>query len=173
VVGSKWVFTIKYNSDGSIARHKARLVAQGFTQTHGIDYDETFAPIAKLNSIHVLLSIATNLDWELHQLDIKNTFLNGDVEKEIYMKAPPGFEENGKVCRLKKSLYRLKQSPRAWFRRFISTLNLLGYKQGHLDHTFTKHATNGSKTILIVYVDDIIITCDNYQEIKTLKGQVQ
>lgn len=86
------------------------------------------------------------------------------------MKAPPGFEENGKVCRLKKSLYGLKQSPRAWFRKFRLTLNLLGYKQGHSDHTFTKHATNGSKTILIVYVDDIIIRSENQQEIKTLKG---
>ena len=75
-VGSKWVFTLKYKSNGSLERYKARLVAQGFTQNQGLDYEETFAPVAKLNSIRILLSLAVNLDWKLHQLDIKNTFLN-------------------------------------------------------------------------------------------------
>jgi len=91
-------------------------VAQGFTQTYGIEYDETFAPVAKLNSIRVLLSLAANLDWELHQLDVKNAFLNGNLDEGVYMKIPPGFEseeEQGRVCKLKKSLYGLKQSLRA------------------------------------------------------------
>lgn len=146
VVGSKWIFTTKHRADGSIERYKARLVAQGFTQTQGIDCEETFAPVAKLNSIRVLLSIATNLDWELHQLDIKNAFLNGELEEEIYMRIPPGFEEKEKVCRLIKSLYGLKQSPRAWFKRFSTTLHWLGYQQGQSDHTlFTKHVANGLK----------------------------
>ena len=111
VVGRKWVFTIKSKADKSVERYKARLVANGFTQTYGIDYQETFAPVAKINSIRVLLSLAVNSNWPLHQLDVKNVFLNGDLEEEVFMSPPPGFEESfgvGKVCKLKKSLYGLK-----------------------------------------------------------------
>ena len=141
-VGTKWVFTLKYKSDRSLERYKVRLVAQGFTQSQGLDYEETFAPVAKLNSIRILLSLAVNLDWKLHQLDIKNAFLNEDLEEEIYMRIPSGFEKDNtrdKVCKLKKSLYSLKQSPRAWFKRFSDTLYKLGYKHGQANHTlFTK-----------------------------------
>ena len=115
-IGCKWVFAIKYKSDGSIDRYKARLVAKGFTLTYGIEYQKTFAPVAKLNIVRVLLSIAANLDWQLQQLDIKNAFHNGDLEEEVYMDLPPGFDKErkeGKVYKLKKSLYRLKQSPQA------------------------------------------------------------
>ena len=119
------VFTMIYKSNGSIDRYKATLVAQGFTQTQRLDYEETLALIAnKLNSIRVLLSLVVNLDWKLHQLDIKNPFLSGELEEEIYMRIQLGFEtENtkGKVCQLKKSLYGLKQSPEAWFKRFSDT----------------------------------------------------
>jgi len=130
-IGSKWVFIVKYKSDGKIDRYKTRLVTQGFTQTQDLDYEETFALVVKLNSIWVILSLAVNLDWKLHQLDIKNAFLNGELEKEIYIRIPPGFEREdtrGKVCRLKKSLYGLEQSPRAWFKRFSDTLHQLEYK---------------------------------------------
>ena len=111
MVGCKWVFTVKYNANGSIEWYKARLVAQGFTQMYGIDYEETFASVAKLNFIRVLLSIIVNLDWPLFQFDIKNVFLNGDLDEEIYMRFPPDFEHevnSGSVCKLKKSLYILK-----------------------------------------------------------------
>ena len=111
IIGCKWVFTVKYNSDENVVRYKARLVTQGYSQTYGIDYEETFAPVAKLNSIRVLLSIAVNLDQELFQFDIKNAFLNGELEEEVYMKIPPEFEKEeriGKVCKLHKSLYGLK-----------------------------------------------------------------
>ena len=175
-VGSKWVFTLKYKLDRSLERYKARPVTQGFTQTQGLDCEETFAPVAKLNSIRILLSLAVNLDWKFHQLDIKNAFLNGDLEEEIYMRIPPEFEKDymkEKVCRLKKSLYGLKQSPRAWLKRFSDTLYQLGYKQGQANHTlFTKIGNDGRKTILIVYVDDIIITGDNQQEIE-IKGATE
>ena len=96
------------------------MVAKGFTQTYDIDYPKTFTPVAKLNTVRVLLSLAANLDWPLQQLDVKNAFLNGDLEEEVYMDAPSSFDGRfgWKVCKLKKSLYRLKQSPRAWFEKF-------------------------------------------------------
>ena len=172
-MGCKWIFTIKYNADGSVNRYKARLVAKGFTQTYGTDYQETFAPIAKLNTIRFLLSLAANLDWPLHQLDVKNAFLNSDLEDEVYMEIPPGFEtisDVNKVCKLQKSLYGLKQSPRAWFDRFTRAVKKHGYSQGQVDHTlFTKFSRNGKIAILIVYVDDIIVTRDYTKEMDCLK----
>ncbi|KAK8924049.1 hypothetical protein KSP39_PZI019433 [Platanthera zijinensis] len=170
-VGCKWVFAVKQNSKGIVERFKARLVVSGYTQTLGIDYQETFAPMAKMNSIRVLLSCAACKGWNLIQLDVKNVFLHGNLE-EVYMSLPPGFisqGSDGKVCKLKKALYGLKQSPRAWFGRFHSAMVSLGYKQSHADHTlFIKKRAN-MVTILIVYVDDIIITGDDIDEVKALK----
>ncbi|RVW40082.1 Retrovirus-related Pol polyprotein from transposon RE1 [Vitis vinifera] len=172
-VGCKWIFTIKYKADGSVERFKARLVARGFTQSYGIDYQETFAPVAKLNTIRILLSLAVNQDWCLQQLDIKNAFLNGDLEEEVYMEIPPGFEESmakNQVCKLQKSLYGLKQSPRAWFDRFTKAVLKLGYKQGQADHTlFVKKSHAGKMAILIVYVDDIILSGNDMEELQKLK----
>ncbi|KAM7473123.1 hypothetical protein LguiB_020366 [Lonicera macranthoides] len=121
VVGCKWLFTVKYNSDGLVERYKACLVAKGFTQTYGVDYSETFSPVAKLYTIRVLLSVAANLVWPLNQLDVKNVFLNQDLEDEVYMEPPPGFTEEfrTKIYKLKRSLYSLKQFPWAWFERLM------------------------------------------------------
>lgn len=172
-VGCKWIFSVKQKADGSVERFKARLVAKGYTQSYGIDYQETFAPVAKLNTVRVLLSIAVNQDWPLFQLDVKNAFLNGDLVEEVYMDMPPGFETNctrGKVCRLRKSLYGLKQSPRAWFDKFTRVLKQDGYLQSQADHTlFIKHFTNGKITMLIVYVDDIVLTGNYEEEMRRLK----
>jgi len=120
-IGCKWVFTVKVNPDGSVARLKARLVAKGYAQTYGVDYSETFSLVAKVPSIRLFISLAATYDWVLHQLDVKNAFLHGDLHEEVYMEQPPGFVaqgESGRVCKLRKSLYSLKQSPRAWFGRF-------------------------------------------------------
>ena len=117
LVGYKWVFTVRVNPDGSIARLKARLVAKGYAQTYGVDYSE-FSPGAKLTFVLLFISIAAYENRPLHQLDIKNVFLHGDLQEEVYMEQPPDFVaqgEYGKVCHLKNSLYGLKQSPRAWF----------------------------------------------------------
>ncbi|BBH05273.1 ABC-2 type transporter family protein [Prunus dulcis] len=151
-IGCRWVFTIKHNADGSIERYKARLVAKGYTQTYGIDYEETFAPVAKLNTVRVLLSLAANLDWPLHQFDVKNAFLHGELTR-----------------RLRKALYGLKQSPRAWFGRFTMAMKNNGFKQCNSDHTlFLKHR-KGKVTALIIYVDDMIITGNDKQEISQLQ----
>lgn len=111
IVGCKWVYTLKYNSDGSLERYKARLVAKRYTQTYGVDYQENFAPVAKMDTARILFSLATNFNWNLSQFDAKNTFLHGTLNEEIYMKIPPGFKGSGndnKVCRIKKALYGLK-----------------------------------------------------------------
>ena len=122
---------MKYKTDDSIERFKASLVAKWYTQTYGIDYTETFAPIAKINTVRVLLSLAANLDWSLQQFNVKNVFLHGELSEEVYMNLPPGCmvseKQCQKVCKLKKSLYGLKQSPRAWFGRFTKSMRAFGY----------------------------------------------
>jgi hypothetical protein len=172
IVGCKWVFTVKQNPDGKVERYKARLVAKGYSQTYGVDYGETFAPVAKMNTIRAVISIAVNNEWKLFQMDVKNAFLHGDLHEEVYMEIPPGFnsrETVGKVCRLRKSLYGLKQSPRAWFGRFRKEICSMGYRQSNADHTlFFKHR-GGKIVILIVYVDDIVITGNDDDGIACLK----
>src|SRR5438270_10398710 len=105
-IGCKWVYTIKQTSEGKVDRYKTRLVAKGYSQTYGIDYDETFAPVIKMNMVRTLVSCAANKGWPLHQLDVKNAFLHGDLQEEVYMELPSGFDmpqTNEKVCKLKKS----------------------------------------------------------------------
>ncbi|CAL5428100.1 unnamed protein product [Camellia sinensis] len=175
-VGCRWVFTIKYKADGAIERFKARLVAKGYTQTYGLDYGETFTPVAKINTVRILISLAVNLDWPLHQFDVKNAFLHGHLQEEVYMALPPGYNlptKGGKqVCRLKKSLYGLKQSPRAWFGRFTSSMKAFGYRQSNSDHTlFLKH-NKGKITALIIYVDDMIVTGNDLDERKALQNHL-
>ena len=172
-MGCKWVFTVKYKADGSIERYKSRLVAKGYTQTYGVDYLETFALVAKMNTIRVLLSLAANFEWNLQQFDVKNVFLHVDLKEEIYMEVPPRFGKNlegRNVCKLKKALYDLKQSPRAWFGKFAKVMITNGYKQSQGDHTlFIKHSTSGGIAALLVFMDDIIVTRNDKKERDNLR----
>uniref|UniRef100_A0A2N9F645 Integrase catalytic domain-containing protein n=1 Tax=Fagus sylvatica TaxID=28930 RepID=A0A2N9F645_FAGSY len=169
IVGCHWVFTVKQNLDSTVDRLKARLVAKGFTQTYGLDYTETFSLVAKLNSIHIIISLAANLDWPLHQLDVKNAFLHGDLTETVYMTQPPGFESKGEcVCHLKKSIYGLKQSPRAWFDKFSKTMVSHGMTRSQADHSVFFKKTRTGIVILVVYVDDIVITGSDKEGIQIL-----
>jgi hypothetical protein len=161
LVGCKWIFKIKRHSDGSIARHKARLVAQGFSQEPGLDYGDTFSPVVKPATIRLVLALAAHFNWPLRQLDVKNAFLHGILQEEVYMSQPPGFEDSvhpHHVCKLHKSLYGLKQAPRAWNARFTQFLPSLGFATTYSDSSlFVKHV--GSQiVVLLLYVDDIILT---------------
>ena len=130
VVSGKWIFRHKYHADGSLARHKARWVVRGFSQRHGIDYDETFSPVVKPATIRTVLSIAASRAWPIHQLDVKNAFLHGHLAETVYCQQPPGFVDPAApdhVCLLQKSLYGLKQAPRAWYQRFASYIRQLGF----------------------------------------------
>ena len=175
-VGSKWIFKTKFKSDGSVERHKARLVARGFTQTYGVDYKETFAPVAKMNTVRVLLSLALNHDWSLHQMDVKNAFLHGELEEEVFMQLPPGHPNSSDpnlVCKLHKAIYGLKKSPRAWFAKLSSVLEGIGFCRSNADSSlFFRNSAHGKLAVLI-YVDDLIITGNNTQEINSLKEALQ
>ena len=126
-IGCKWVYKIKTRSDGTIDRYKARLVAKGFTQEYEIDYEETFAPVARLSSVKTFIALFAARKWPLFQMDVKNSFLNGEISEEVYMKLPFGYSHPQgfphRVCQLRRALYGLKQAPRAWFPKFSSTIS--------------------------------------------------
>ncbi|KAK4403247.1 Retrovirus-related Pol polyprotein from transposon RE2 [Sesamum angolense] len=161
IVACRWVFTLKFRADGTLERYKARLVAMGFTQTYGVDYFETFSPVARLNSIRVLFSLAVNFSWPMYQMDIKNDFLYGDLNEIVYMEQPPGYVAQGEkqrmVCKLKKAIYGLKQSPRACL---INSVVLLVsfFSRCQANHSVFVQTTTSGMVVLAVYVDDILIT---------------
>jgi hypothetical protein len=148
---NKFVFSRKYNKDGSLNKYKARLVIKGYSQTQGIDYEETFAPVVKFTTLRLILAMAAEKDWELDHLDFVTAFLNGDLEEEIYMKQPVGLEEKGKeqlVYKLHRSLYGLKQAPRQWNKKLKEFLINIGFQQSQSDHgLFIKR--NGNDIIII------------------------
>jgi hypothetical protein len=130
-------------SNGLVVRNKARLVAQGYCQKEGIDYEETFAPVVRLEAIRILLSFAASKGFKLFEMDVKSAFLNGYIEEEVYVRQPPGFESSkfpNHVFKLQKALYGLKQAPRAWYERLKSFLLSKGFKMGSMDKFFSPQA---------------------------------
>ena len=132
MVSSKWIYKIKHDADGSIEKYKARFVARGFSQKEAIDYEETFSPVERHTSIRTIMALASMMKSNLHQMDVKTTFLNGVIEEEVYIEQPQGFEVEDRathVCKLKKAMYGLKKAPRAWYGRIDSFLTSMGFKQ--------------------------------------------
>ncbi|CAJ2636330.1 unnamed protein product [Trifolium pratense] len=172
-IGSRWVYKIKTKFDGSVERYKARLVAKGFSQQYGIDYEETFAPMAKMTTIRTLIAVASVRQWHISQMDVKNAFLNGDLQEEVYMVPPAGVSHNqGEVCKLKKALYGLKQAPRAWFEKFSAVIISLKFSSSDYDSALFVRTTSHGRIILSLYVDDMIITGDDVDGIDELKIQL-
>jgi len=156
IIGSKWVFCIKWGPDGTIQKHKARIVAQGFTQIKGMDFDQTFTPIAKFQSLHTVFALAAEHNLEVHQMDIKATYLNTNLKEDLYMEPPPGFNiPKGHVLKLKKGMYGTRQGGHVWYEEMRGMLTEMGYTQMEADHAIFVCDTDGFPDIITLYVDNM------------------
>jgi histone deacetylase 1/2 len=176
VIGCKWVYKVKRKADGSVDRYKAQLVAKGFKQRYGIDYEDTFSMVVKAATVRLILSIAVSNGWSLRQLDVKNAFLHGVLEEEVYMDQPPGYAAKHHpnfVCKLEKALYGLKQAPRAWYARLCSKLIALGFKPSKADTSLFYYKKGGITVFVLVYVDDIIVASSSPEATKMLLSDLQ
>jgi hypothetical protein len=174
-IGVKWVYRTKQNADGSINKYKARLVVKGYAQVFGVDFSETFAPVARLDTIRLLLAVAAQKNWKVYQLDVKSAFLNGYLQEEIYIEQPRGFEVRGqeeKVYLLKKALYGLKQAPRAWYSRIDDHLHKLGFVKSLSEATLYVKGADANLIIVSVYVDDLLVTGSNKTQIEEFKAEM-
>lgn len=172
VIGLKLVYKVKKDSDGKVVKHKARLVAKGYVQKQGIDFEEVFAPVARMETVRLLITLAAQEGWWLHHMDVKSAFLNGELEEEVYVKQPPGFEDKGsehKVLKLHKALYGLKQAPRAWNSKLDSTLTSLRFEKSPFEHAVYKKDKGENCLLVGVYVDDLVITGNCEEEIAKFK----
>uniref|UniRef100_A0AAV1VK26 Integrase catalytic domain-containing protein n=1 Tax=Peronospora matthiolae TaxID=2874970 RepID=A0AAV1VK26_9STRA len=171
-IGCRWVFRVKENQDGEVERFKARLVAKGFSQKFGVDYEETFAPVAKFTSIRVVLSMAAKYGLMLHQMDVKTAFLNGSLNEDIYMDQPDGYLDATQpdyVCKLKRSLYGLKQSPRMWNQTIDGFMIKMGFKKCESDHCIYIKRDDQDMILVVLYVDDLILASSNNELLKSTK----
>ena len=174
-IGCKWIFKRKADADGNIERYKARLVAQGYNQKFGIDYEETFSPVVRFESVRTVIALAAKHGLILHQMDVKTAFLNGELKEEIYMKQPTGFTVKGKetlVCRLKRSIYGLKQSARCWNTELDNHLKNIGFSQSESDPCIYIQTVHGVVFVIAVYVDDIILAGEGLPVMKKVKTSI-
>jgi hypothetical protein len=171
----KWVFKVKKDPQGRIMKHKARLVVKGYAQREGVDYDEIFAPVARIEIVRLLIAVVAQRGWEVHHMDVKSAFLNGDLLEEVYEQQPPGFvikNGSGKVLKLKKALYGLRQAPRAWNAKLDSELTRLGFVRNPLEHAVYRRSEKNGYILVGVYVDDLIITCSSSVNIDAFKREM-
>ena len=171
-LGYKWIFKKKMKADGSIDKYKARLVIKGYKQKEALVYFDTYSPVTRISSIRMLIAIVSIHNLEIHQMDVKTAFLNGDLDEEIYMEKPEGFIVPGqekKVCRLVKSLYGLKQAPMQWHEKFDNVMMTNGFKINECDKCVYVKSTERGFVIICLYVDDILIMGSNNEVIKTSK----
>ncbi|KAJ9567308.1 hypothetical protein OSB04_003274 [Centaurea solstitialis] len=171
-VGRKWVFKKKTDMDGNVHTFKARLVAKGFTQTHGIDYDETFSPVAMLKSIRILMAISAYFNYEIWQMDVKTAFLNGKLTEDVYMEQPEGFEDPknpNKVCKLLKSIYGLKQASRSWNLHFDERIKEFGFAKSEFEPCVYTKFSGSIVTFLVLYVDDILLIGNHVPTLQSVK----
>lgn len=166
VIGSKWVYRIKYKFDGTVERYKARLVVLGNNQREGLDFTETFSPVTKMNTVRTLLAIAAAKKWELH---------HGDLHEEVYMKLLPGFSPRNQhvVFKLQKSLYGLRQAPRCWFTKLVAALKNYGFVQSHFDYSLFVWRNGDVQLSVLVYVDDLILGGNNAHAVTDLKSYLE
>ncbi|GKA44214.1 putative RNA-directed DNA polymerase [Tanacetum coccineum] len=175
-IGLKWVYKVKKDNMGNMVKYKARLVAKGYVQKQGVDYDEVFAPVARLDTIRVILALAAQHGWSVHHLDVKSAFLNGDLEEEVYVTQPEGYvnkNQSQKVFKLFKALYGLRQAPRAWNVRLDKSMKGLGFLKSSQDPAVYTRNSKGKTLIVGVYVDDLIITGSHTQDIVEFKEQMK
>ena len=169
----KWIYKIKRDAQGNVVKHKARIMAKGYVQKQGIDFDEVFAPVTRIETIRLLLALAAKENWQVHHLDVKTTFLNGEIKEEVFVRHPEGFVIQGKehlVYRLIKALYGLRQAPSAWYSKLNIYLEELGFDRCAYDQAvYTKNVGNGV-LIIGVYVDDILVTGASTTSIRKIQG---
>ena len=164
IIGTRWIFWNKLDELGNVIRNKARLVDQGYNQEEGINFDESFAPIVRLESIQMILAYASHMDFKLYQMDVKSAFLNGFISEDVFVKQPPGFENDhfpDHVFKLKRALYGLKQAPRAWYDRLKAFLLKSVFSVGNVDFTLFIKTENSNTLIVQIYMDDIIFGSTN------------
>lgn len=171
----KWVFKVKTDQQGEVTKHKARVVVKGYVQRHGIDYDEVFAPVTRLEIVRLLLALAAKHEWEVHHLDVKSAFLNGVIHEEVYVSQPKGYVKKGsehKVYKLLKALYGLRQAPRAWYSRLSQYLLKLGFVKCPFEHVVYTKRDGVNSLIVGVYVDDLLVTGTSLSDIAKFKGEM-
>jgi len=169
------VFKIKQGVNGEVERYKAKLVARGFTQTYKVDYNETFAPVTKFTSICCILALTALEDMEIHQMDVKTTFLNGELEEEIYTEQPQGFVHQGGehfVCKLHKTLYGLKQLPRAWNQKLNTFFKSVQFMKSEADPSVYVIQVGDVKFFIVIYLDDLISVCNDQNKLLHIKEEL-